>query len=44
VILQMGARQIEGIHRGVEPSGALLLETAEGIRAYHGGEVSLRPA
>jgi BirA family biotin operon repressor/biotin-[acetyl-CoA-carboxylase] ligase len=43
VILQLGARQIEGIHRGVETSGALLLETAEGIRAYHGGEVSLRP-
>jgi len=44
VFLQLGARQIEGIHRGVEPSGALLLETAEGMRAYHGGEVSLRPA
>lgn len=44
VLLQMGVRQIEGIHRGVEASGALLLETAEGVRAYHGGEVSLRPA
>lgn len=44
VLLQMGTRQIEGIHRGVEASGALLLETAEGVRAYHGGEVSLRPA
>lgn len=44
VLLQMGARQVEGIHRGVEASGALLLETADGVRAYHGGEVSLRPA
>lgn len=44
VFLQMGSRQIEGIHRGVEASGALLLETAEGVHAYHGGEVSLRPA
>lgn len=44
VLLQMGSRQIEGVHRGVEASGALLLETADGVRAYHGGEVSLRPA
>lgn len=44
VFLQLGTRQIEGIHRGVESSGALLLETAEGVRAFHGGEVSLRPA
>ncbi|WP_428622211.1 bifunctional biotin--[acetyl-CoA-carboxylase] ligase/biotin operon repressor BirA [Sedimenticola sp.] len=42
VVLQMGSRQIEGVHRGVESSGALLLETADGIRAFHGGEVSLR--
>lgn len=44
VLLQLGSRQIVGVHRGIEPSGALLLETDEGVRAYHGGEVSLRPA
>ncbi len=42
VLLQMGARQVQGIHRGIEASGALLLETDGGVRAYHGGEVSLR--
>ncbi|MCW8908484.1 MAG: bifunctional biotin--[acetyl-CoA-carboxylase] ligase/biotin operon repressor BirA [Sedimenticola sp.] len=41
--LQMGERKVEGIHRGIDPSGALLLETADGIHAHHGGEVSLRP-
>ena len=33
---------VEGIARGVGPSGALLLETQCGVQAYHIGEVSLR--
>ena len=33
---------IEGIARGVDPHGALRLETEQGIRLLHGGEVSLR--
>jgi len=44
VRLQMGGRQVEGIHRGIDSSGALLLETSDGIQVHHGGEVSLRPA
>lgn len=44
VMLRMGDRLVEGIHRGIDPSGALLLETESGIQLHHGGEVSLRPA
>ena len=29
---------------GIAPDGALRLQTADGEKAYHGGEVSLRPA
>ncbi|MCW8889998.1 MAG: bifunctional biotin--[acetyl-CoA-carboxylase] ligase/biotin operon repressor BirA [Sedimenticola sp.] len=44
ILLQFGDRTIKGIHRGIDETGALLVETAEGVKAYHGGEVSLRPA
>lgn len=37
-----GAKQIEGVHRGVSSNGALQLETAEGVLLVNGGEVSLR--
>jgi BirA family biotin operon repressor/biotin-[acetyl-CoA-carboxylase] ligase len=43
VTLTMGERKIEGIHRGIDSSGALLLEHQGEITSYHGGEVSLRP-
>lgn len=33
---------VEGIARGVASNGALLVETDQGIKAYHIGEVSLR--
>jgi BirA family biotin operon repressor/biotin-[acetyl-CoA-carboxylase] ligase len=33
---------ISGIARGVTEEGALLLETAEGVRHFHAGEISLR--
>jgi len=35
-----GARTLEGIVRGVGPSGELLLETSEGLRALASGELS----
>jgi BirA family biotin operon repressor/biotin-[acetyl-CoA-carboxylase] ligase len=42
IVLQMGSRRIEGVHRGIDRSGALLLETDGVIKPFHGGEVSLR--
>lgn len=42
VVLVTPRLQVEGVCRGVDRSGALLLETAEGMQAFHGGEVSLR--
>ncbi|TCW31953.1 biotin--[acetyl-CoA-carboxylase] ligase [Gulbenkiania mobilis] len=33
---------VEGIARGVDDNGALLVETPEGLRTFHVGEVSLR--
>ncbi|MCP5442188.1 MAG: bifunctional biotin--[acetyl-CoA-carboxylase] ligase/biotin operon repressor BirA [Chromatiaceae bacterium] len=44
VSLQAGARCIVGVHRGVEKSGALLLEVEGKTQAYYGGELSLRVA
>ncbi|MEH6575573.1 MAG: bifunctional biotin--[acetyl-CoA-carboxylase] ligase/biotin operon repressor BirA [Amphritea sp.] len=42
VSLHIGQRQVQGICRGVTEAGALLLEGAEGVDEYHGGEVSVR--
>ena len=42
VVLQMGEKRFSGIDRGVDESGALLVETRDGIMRFHGGEVSLR--
>jgi len=38
------ARSEQGFARGVAEDGALLIETPAGIRRYHSGEISLRPA
>ena len=43
VSLHFGDRVIEGVHRGIDPTGALLLQQKGELHAYHGGEVSLRP-
>jgi BirA family transcriptional regulator, biotin operon repressor / biotin---[acetyl-CoA-carboxylase] ligase len=43
VRLLMGETQIEGICRGIDEQGALLLENDAGLTAYVGGEISLRP-
>ncbi|UBO74225.1 bifunctional biotin--[acetyl-CoA-carboxylase] ligase/biotin operon repressor BirA [Aeromonas rivuli] len=42
VRLLMGEQEIRGIERGIDDRGALRLETAEGIKFYLGGELSLR--
>jgi len=44
VSLSTGIKQISGIHRGINADGALLLEAGGHVRAYYGGEVSLRKA
>jgi BirA family biotin operon repressor/biotin-[acetyl-CoA-carboxylase] ligase len=42
-VLLIGANEtVEGIARGVSLSGELILETAEGLSHFSGGEVSLR--
>jgi BirA family biotin operon repressor/biotin-[acetyl-CoA-carboxylase] ligase len=42
VKLIMGSREIEGISRGIDDRGAVLLETEQGIESFIGGEISLR--
>ncbi len=44
VTLHLPGAVIAGIARGVDASGALLLETAAGMRRFLGGEISLRLA
>jgi BirA family biotin operon repressor/biotin-[acetyl-CoA-carboxylase] ligase len=44
VALIMGERRITGVCAGVAADGGLMLDTAEGRRTFHAGEVSLRPA
>ncbi|WP_133469013.1 bifunctional biotin--[acetyl-CoA-carboxylase] ligase/biotin operon repressor BirA [Paraglaciecola marina] len=44
VKLIVGKQTISGIGRGVNESGAILLETEQGVKAFHGGEISVRPA
>jgi len=40
--LLMGEKSVEGICRGVDEQGAVLLETVDGVQAFIGGEISLR--
>ncbi|MDO6708993.1 bifunctional biotin--[acetyl-CoA-carboxylase] ligase/biotin operon repressor BirA [Photobacterium sp. 1_MG-2023] len=42
VKLLMGEKVVRGIARGINPQGALLLDTEQGIVPYLGGEISLR--
>jgi BirA family transcriptional regulator, biotin operon repressor / biotin---[acetyl-CoA-carboxylase] ligase len=42
VDLHIGAQIIPGVARGVDPTGALLIEQDGLIKAYRGGEVSVR--
>ncbi|MGL5390859.1 MAG: bifunctional biotin--[acetyl-CoA-carboxylase] ligase/biotin operon repressor BirA [Shewanella sp.] len=41
--LLMGDSHIDGVCRGVDAQGAVLLETGDGLKAFIGGEISLRP-
>jgi len=41
--LVIGQQTLSGISRGIDTSGAILLETERGVKAYHGGEISVRP-
>jgi BirA family biotin operon repressor/biotin-[acetyl-CoA-carboxylase] ligase len=43
VKLMIGQQIISGTCRGIDSSGAILLETEQGIKAFHGGEISVRP-
>lgn len=40
--LLMGSHTITGVARGINHQGALLVETEQGIKAYYGGEISVR--
>lgn len=39
-----GEERLRGVGRGIDASGAFLIETRDGLRAVHAGDVSLRPA
>jgi len=42
VVLTTPRHRFTGICRGVDASGALLVEGADGVEAFHGGELSVR--
>lgn len=44
VYIIQGDRLVEGVCLGVDGSGALRLETAQGVKLFQGGEISLRGA
>lgn len=44
VVVQLGGSWLTGIAEGVDAGGGLQLRTAQGMRTFHGGEVSLRSA
>lgn len=42
VKLIMGPNEVEGVERGIDAHGGVLLETDEGLKSFIGGEISLR--
>lgn len=44
ICLVMGNQQIQGIGKGIDDSGALLLQQGDECKAYYGGEISVRRA
>ncbi len=42
VLIQLAQEQIPGEARGIDSSGAILIETEAGLRRFHSGDVSLR--
>ena len=43
IVLKIGADKLLGKQVGVKTDGSLCIETADGLRTFNGGEVSLRP-
>jgi len=44
VVISSVHRQLSGVYKGIDVSGAMLLETSDGLQRLFGGEVSLRPS
>ena len=42
VVLNTSSRSIEGVHRGIDNSGAIQIQIGNKIETFHGGEISLR--
>ncbi len=42
VLIQLGDDWIAGVAEGVDATGGLRLRTDQGVRSFHGGEISLR--
>ena len=42
VLLEDGGRRLQGIARGIDDSGALQVEQADGLQRFHSGEASVR--
>ncbi|ABE53451.1 Biotin--acetyl-CoA-carboxylase ligase [Shewanella denitrificans OS217] len=42
VSLLMAPNEVTGIYKGIDEQGAVLLQTAQGLQAFVGGEISLR--
>jgi BirA family biotin operon repressor/biotin-[acetyl-CoA-carboxylase] ligase len=42
ISLALGSRVVDGVARGVDADGALLVQQQEGLNRYHSGEVSVR--
>lgn len=43
VEIRLGEHGTRGTHLGIDEQGGLMLQTADGVRHFHAGEVSLRP-
>ncbi|MEH6552265.1 MAG: bifunctional biotin--[acetyl-CoA-carboxylase] ligase/biotin operon repressor BirA [Pseudomonadales bacterium] len=44
VIIHIGDSTVAGVARGIDDTGAIMIETSEGERSFSGGEVSIRRA
>jgi BirA family transcriptional regulator, biotin operon repressor / biotin---[acetyl-CoA-carboxylase] ligase len=44
ISVQAGDEAVRGVARGIDLSGALLVETREGLKKFFSGEVTVRPA
>ncbi|MFC1748971.1 bifunctional biotin--[acetyl-CoA-carboxylase] ligase/biotin operon repressor BirA [Pseudomonadota bacterium] len=44
VVIQQAGANVSGIARGIDNDGAIIIETSDGLKRFHSGDVSLRPA